>query len=275
MILLSSNNGSIIAASIGIVLVLAGFFYAFIASKRDKNAKEEANKFLTGLADEFYKLMVKEIKEFNIEEFNFESIEDYQSTIMTALYDMIYDYTKGKIEEASDGDLLTALAIKMLDKETITKVAESVFENGDINGLIKDTWAKYFENKVKDIEDVEDISVGHDVEGNEIVYSGNEYNEDFDEKNDLPVVEEENIDQNDLSNIIPPSEDENRAFDEDLVMEGEPEKPYIKNNNIENPEDLPIGYVDPEVPADAVEDLPYFIDSKGRKRDKITGRFTK
>ena len=277
MILLTGSNTPIAVSIVGIVIVvgLAGLYYFVFYSKNKQKAKDAANDFLSGLADEFYKLMVKEIKEFNIEEFDFESLEDYEANLMKAIYDMIYDYTMKKLEDASKDDILTTLAIKMITREAIEQIADTVINNGNIKGLIKDTWAKYFENKVQGIEDTEDIAVGHDIDGNEIIYSGNEYNEDFDEKNDLSVVEDEIIDENDLSNIVPPSEDENTSFDEDVVMDGEPEKPYINPEERENPEDLPIGYTDIEASEDDIEDVSYFIDKNGRKRDKITGRYTK
>lgn len=273
MILLTQDPRISIIGGIIIVLIFAVVFI-YRTTKNNKN-RQAAQDFVSGLADEFYKLILKEIKEFKID--NFDSIEEYTTELLNKIYNTIYDYTIKAAEEAAQTDALIALAISMINKDLIIKIVNQVIEKGNINDIIKDTWSKYFELKSNQIEEIPDESIGHDVDGNEIIYTGNGYNEDFDEKNDLPVVEEENIDESDLSNIIPPSDNEESPFNEDLIMEGEPEKPFLdtENLNIEDADDLAISYSTDNNISDENKDESFFIDKNGRKRDKITGRYIK
>ena len=270
MVLLTNT---IIAMSItGIVLILGIAGFVFYLSRH--NSRKITIDFLNGLADEIYKLIVQTIKDFKIDEFDIESLEEYEAEVLKKLYNTVYTYVMDEMKsKASENDSpITYAMLALLKQEDVDKLLMSVYENGNAKILIKDAWAKYFENKVDSIESTQDVAIGHDIDGNEIIYSGNDYNEDFDEKHDLPVVEEEIINQDDHRVIIPPADTENAPITDDLVMEGEPEKPYIKQDTpIE--EDLPISYTETNVSEE--DDLPYFIDKNGRKRDKITGRYTK
>ena len=273
MILLS-NNTPIAITITGIVLILGlfgfGLYKVFIIDK--SKAKKLLEDFLNGLADEIYKIIVQTINDFKIEDFNFESLEEYEAKVLEQLYKTIYEYTLKKTNEAAadENSPITFKIFDLIEREDIDKIIEHVYNNGNVKILIKDAWAKYFENKVEAMEEeVQDVAIGHDVDGNEIVYSGADYNEDF--LDDLPAAEEDTTINEELYRaVIPPSE--NESITDDLIMDGEPEKPYIKGE-IESEEDLPISYIDNDIPTD--DDLPYFIDKNGRKRDKITGRFVK
>jgi hypothetical protein len=274
MILLTGNM--LVAIAITAIVILVGIFgfdlyKVFIIDK--SKLKKLAYDFLNGLTDEIYKIIVQTIKDFKMEEFDFESLNDYESVILENIYNVTYEYTINQITKAIDdkNSPITEKVLDILDKEDIDKIIKSVYDNGNVKNLIKDVWTKYFENKN---EIIEDVAIGHDIDGNEIVYSGDDYNEDFDEKNDLPVVEDEIINEDDFRAIIPPSDSENEAISDELIMEDEPEKPYIKSDNSESEEELPIGYIENNTNT-TEDDLPYFIDKNGRKRDKITGRYTK
>ena len=273
MILLS-NNTPIAVTITGIVLILGlfgfGLYKVFIVDK--SKAKKLLEDFLNGLADEIYKIIVQTINDFKIEEFDFESLEEYEAKVLEQLYKTIYEYTLKKANEAAsdENSPITFKMFDLIEKEDIDKIIEHVYNNGNVKILIKDAWAKYFESKVDAMEEeVQDVAIGHDIDGNEIIYSGDGYNEDF--VDELPAAEEDIINEDLYRAVIPPSE--NESINDDLVMDGEPEKPYIKTE-IESEEDLPISYIDTDIPMETT-DLPYFIDKNGRKRDKITGRFVR
>ena len=273
MILLTQDPRISIIGGIIIVLIFAVVFI-YRTTKNNKN-KQAAQDFVSGLADEFYKLILKEIKEFKID--NFDSIEEYTTELLNKIYNTIYDYTIKAAEEAAQTDALISLAIKMIDKDLIIKIVDQVIEKGNINGIIKDNWSKYFELKSEQILEVPDESIGHDIDGNEIIYTGTEYNEDFDEKNDLPVVDKEIVNENDLSNIIPPSDNEESSFNEDIIAEEDiiESSLDINNINIEDTDEIAISYSTDNNISDENKDESFFIDKNGRKRDKITGRYIK
>ena len=246
MILLSSTSDSKLTIIGGIIIIL-GFavtFFVRLKLKSTKEANKSAEEFIKGLSDEFYSIMVKIIQNIDFSAIDISSLEEYEAMILEDIYSEIYDYTKSKLEEAAEDDILSTIALQLFTKKYISKFADKIFENGHVESLIKDSWSKYFESKINFIEGIQDVAIGHDIDGNEIIYSGDDYNEDFDEKNDLPVAEDEIIDQEALSKVIPPSDNEETPFNEDVIETDE-------------------------------DDLSYYIDNNGRKRDKKTGKFVK
>lgn len=244
MILLSNTDTTVVITG-GLIILAIFTVVTIIKMKLSNNAKGKsmAEDFLVSLSDEIYALMIKNIKEIDIEGFNFESLEEFEAKVLGVIYTSANSFVKNKIDELDEDAILPSVALKLLfDQDFVDKFTEEIFNNGHVEDIIKDAWSKYFQTKVESMEEnTEDVAIGHDVDGNEIIYSGPDYNEDFDEKNDLPLAEEEEIDPEALSKVIPPSDDEEPYYDEDVIEENE----------------------------------PFFIDKNGRKRDKKTGRYTK
>ena len=238
MLLTGSN---IVPLICGIVVIIAAGIIIFLRKTRPSSSdKKAAEEFIKGLSDTFYKTMLDIANSIDPKEFS--NIEAFEESILKRIYSDIYDYTESKLKEAASTDIISAMVLKIIDKEYIINVIDTIYKNGNIENIIKDIWAKNFEEKVSEMEsNIQDVAIGHDVNGNEIIYTGSDYNEDFDEKNDLPLAEEEEIDPEALSKVIPPSDDEEPSFNEDLID----------------------------------EDDDIFIDKNGRKRDKKTGRYTK
>ena len=235
------SGSSIVPVAGGIIIVLAIGAAVFIRMKKSPSSsdKKAAEDFIKGLSDTFYKTMIDIVN--NADPKKFDNIEAFETDILEKIYNDIYEYTKAKLEEAAESDIISAMVLKVIDKDYIIKFVDSVFNNGNIESIIKDVWAKNFEEKVSEMEEVQDIAIGHDVDGNEIIYSGSDYNENFDEKNDLPLAEDEDIDQEALRKVIPPSDDEEPVYNEDT----------------------------------SEDESLFFFDKNGRKRDKKTGRYTK
>ena len=253
ILLAASNSGTLIYSILFVLIIAVGIAFFLIMNKKEKN---EAREFIIGLADEFYKLIINEVTKFNENIEKYETLEEYFDDLLEDIYNVIYDYTVGKAYEVFG---LNSIICKFITKEMINELVNQVIDSGNIKGLVRDNWSKYFEEKVTPLNEIEDVAVGHDVDGNEIVYSGNEYYEDFEEKTDLPVVEEEKVDEEALSRIIPPSDNENEEFSDDVVEDEQQEEITLEYSEVET----------------STDDLPYFVDKNGRKRDKITGRYTK
>lgn len=241
MLLLNANTTSInLQTIIGGIIILAVIVFAIWfrlkthPSKADKQAAED---FLNGLADNIYKMITKIINEIDLSKYD--SLENLESDILKKIYDSVFDYIQSQLAEAANEDILSALVLKVLDKDTIYKFIDKLINNKDVNGQLTNLWDS---NKIK--EQSSDIE-NEDKELTEEYSDQTKYADKIDDKENLqdslPPAEEPVLTQEELNSINPQKDEEEEYNPNDISME-------------------------------IVEDDTY-IDKRGRRRSKKTGRY--
>lgn len=221
----------------GTAILIGGIItvYSIKESINNKNTKI-AKEFIKRRSDNIYSKMINKLSN-NFNESNADNLLQYKANIKEELIKDIYDYIYS--ETVLYTNLSKGAKKKILDKDFLSEYVNNIIEESDINNIITNKWSSMFEKKVEELSKEEDIAKGVDIDGNEIIFEGDDYNEDFDIK-DLEAVEPDEIDMDEMSKIIPPSESEEITYKEELIDEEET-----------------------------------FLDKKGRKRSKKTGRFVK
>ena len=221
----------------GTAILIGGIItvYSIKESINNKNTKI-AKEFIKRRSDNIYSKMINKLSN-NFNESNADNLLQYKANIKEELIKDIYDYIYS--ETVLYTNLSKGAKKKILDKDFLSEYVNNIIEESDINNIITNKWSSMFEKKVEELSKEEDIAKGIDIDGNEIIFEGDDYNEDFDIK-DLEAVEPDEIDMDEMSKIIPPSESEEITYKEELIDEEET-----------------------------------FLDKKGRKRSKKTGRFVK
>lgn len=228
-------EGNTLLTVIGSILILAIIIGVMIIRYKSKPTiydKDQAEKFLKGLSDAIYEKIVNIINNFDIS--IIESIEDFQASILIDIYNTIWDYVEGELKVAAQKDILTAMALKVLNREYVEQFLDILMKENGLVDKMWDKWNRFIEDKSGKIEE-QDQSLQQQFSDPE------QYNEDFDPK-DLPVAEEQEIDKEEIEKIIPPI-DEEPEYDEESDSSVE----IVKDDT--------------------------FIDARGRRRSKTTGRF--
>jgi hypothetical protein len=228
------NTGIIIVS--GSIIVVGGITAAYFIKKSiDKKNIKVAKEFLDKRSDTIYTKMLNRLSE-SFNETDTDNLIQYRASVTESLIKDIYDYIYSEVV------LYTSLSKgakkKILNKDFLSNHVINIIQDSNLNDIITDKWSSMFEEKVEELSKEEDVAKGIDVDGNEIIFEGDDYAEDFDTK-DLEAAEPEEIDMEEMSKVIPPSESDEVTYVEELA------------------------------------DEETFIDKKGRKRSKKTGRFVK
>lgn len=220
---------------IGGIIILGLIIVAVVIrlkSKPSANDKQEAENFLKGLSETFYNKILDIVS--NIDIGSFSSLEELEISILNDIYDELWKYTEEELKEASKTDIITAMVLKVLNKDFVIKFIDTLITEYEINDKLASKWNKKIEAVVENSET-------EDKELQEKFENSNDYIEEFSE-DDLKPAEEIVPTEEELAMINPPTEEE---------------KEY-------NPEE--------DNSVEIIED-DTFIDSNGRKRSKKTGRF--
>ena len=221
---------------IGGVIVLALIIIAIVIRMKNNPSaadKEAAKKFLEGLEDTFYKKMLDIIT--NIDFTKYDSVGTMEANIICDIYDTIWDYIQDKTKDLAREDILTALIVKVLDKEFVNDFIDNLVVKYKINDKLEEAWNNNF--KTKSNEAVEEDKILQDK-----FKDPDQYIEDS-TTSDLPPVEKTEPTAEELSKLNPPKDEEEEYDPKDESME--------------------------------IVDDDTYIDDKGRKRNKTTGRFVK
>ena len=217
---------SIIAGIILLVLIIVAVVIRF-KTKPSSTDQDSAKKFLEGLSETFYQSMVDTINNINFLEYN--SLPELEVDILNKIYDTTWDYVEKELAEASKTDVLTALALKVLNKEYVTQFIDTLIEKYDINNKISEAWDKYFGEKEQEAIE-EDQKLQEE-------FSDPEKYVDSIEKDELPVGEDkEEIPEEELKNLNPPSDEEpNYDSNTDESVEVVTEEEIVSGGNNESP----------------------------------------
>lgn len=221
----------------GIVILVFIIIAIIIRMKTNPSAydKEMAQNFLNKLSDTFYKKIVEIVN--NIDLFSYSSVEELETSILTQIYDAVWDVVQKELEEQSQKDILTALSLKVINKDFVIQFVDKIIDNKSIMVNLTNEWV------VSHIEESSKESCKEDEALQKKFSDSNEYNENFDVK-DLPPAQEIVPTEDELAELNPPSEE-----DINYSPEADDSVELIEEN--------------------------FTIDSNGRKRDKLTGRFVK
>lgn len=228
------DTNTIVTILSGAVILICIIVAIVIRYKSNPSAidKESAKKFLDGLSDTFYDKIMEIINNIDFSKYN--SLVELEADVLNTIYETIWNYVEEELKDAAKTDILTALALKVLNKDFVDKFVEDLINKLNIEWKLEAAWSKNhnFDDKVKEIQN-NDVSE----------FTGNDYVEDSSSV-ELEPATEEKIPEEELKKLIPQSDDEE-------VLDPE------NDNSVEVVDD----------------DSNVTIDSKGRKRDKKTGRF--
>lgn len=233
------DNNTIISIIGGLVILGLIILAVYIRMKKNPSIydKKAAQEFLEGLSNVFYDKIMEIVNGINFSDFN--SIEELEAKVFHDIYDTIWEYVSKELEEASKKDILTALVLKVINKEFVDKFIDNLLENEDIIPKIENGW------KTSKIEATSDQILKEEEKVAKEFSDKSQYNEDFN-KEDLPkggdVID---VDEEAAKNLVPAKD----VSEDDLKYDTE------NDDSVE------------------IMDDETFVDSKGRKRDKKTGRY--
>lgn len=241
----------VIGILIGFLFLVCLAVFIFIRKKKAKDIylESESKLFLSNLTsavmdviDDYLTIdnFKKVLEDHYLDDF-VDSDNYIMNLIINDLYDKIYDFILLELEEMSTRDSLSKSLYKFVKKSRdipdsiVYNFIYHILESDNIKLEIENLSVDYWEKYRKELDDLED----------EHQFSNEEDYIDFEKESDF-VPEKEDEDEIDESSINPPS-DEEIPFDESID----------------------------EIIEEDEEEVTYFFDSKGRKRDKKTGRYVK
>ena len=183
------------AVVLGLV-VLA--FYIRLKKNPSATDKQEAEKFLKGLEEVFYNKMIDIVNTTNFIEYH--SFVALETDILNKIYDAIWEYTQKEMEEAAKSDILTAMAMKALDKKNVLAFVDRLISMTDVKDQINAKWSDSFKVKISSME-------SEDKELADKFADNTEYVENVDNVV-LEPAQEEAPKPDEEVNIIPPTEEE-------------------------------------------------------------------
>jgi len=241
----------VIGILIGFLFLVCLAVFIFIRKKKAKDIylESESKLFLSDLTstvmdviddyltnDNFKKILENHYSD------DFVDSENYiMNLVVNDLYDKIYDFILSELEKMSTKDPLSKAVYKFVKKSkdipdsVVYNFIYHILESDNIKLKIENLSLDYWNNYTKELDNLE----------NEYQFSNENDYVDLEKESDF-VPEKEDEDEIDESSINPPS-DEEIPFDESID----------------------------EIIEEDEEEVTYFFDSKGRKRDKKTGRYTK
>lgn len=227
-------EGNTILAIIGALVVVLCLIFALMI-RMSKNPKLEE-----GAIDEFLEGLSDAFYSKMLEIINNISFDSYsslinmESDIISQIYNSLWDYTEKHLKKYANEDIIMAMILKVLDKDTVISFIDKLIEKFDIYSKLDDVWTKNFIEKTSTMEE-EDKEVENNFSDPAL------YNEEFD-PSDLEAADTSEPSEEELANLNPQvDEEEELNVAEDISVE-------------------------------VVEDDTY-IDAKGRKRSKSTGRY--
>lgn len=219
----------------GIIILALIIFAIYLRFKKNpsNNDKDLALEFLNGLSEVIYKKITDIINNINF--FEYDSLIKLEAAVLNEIYDAVWEYVEGELAEAAKTDILTAMTLKVLNKEFVDKFLDNFLEKHQISAKIEERYNSYTESLAESIEE-------EDKRLQEQFSDPSQYNQDT-SVDDLPKYQPEEISEEVLSSLIPQKEEEEEYVENDETME--------------------------------ILDDDTYIDSNGRLRSKTTGKFVK
>lgn len=228
------DNTTILSVLGGAVILICIIIAMVIRYKSKPSAfdKDAATKFLEGLSETFYDKIMDIINNIDLSKYN--SLIELEDDVLNNIYDTIWDYVQKELKEAAKTDILTALSLKILNKEFVNKFVNSLIRKYNINWKLESKWTDFtnFESKAEKMKS-EDKSE----------FTGDDYIENASDS-DLKPAQNESIPEEELAKLNPQTDEEEKldpATDSSV-----------------------------EIVSDS-DDIT--VDKKGRKHSKSTGKY--
>lgn len=228
------DNTTILSVLGGAVILICIIIAMVIRYKSKPSAfdKDAATKFLEGLSETFYDKIMDIINNIDLSKYN--SLIELEDDVLNNIYDTIWDYVQKELKEAAKTDIITALSLKILNKEFVNKFVNSLIRKYNINWKLESKWTDFtnFESKAEKMK-YEDKSE----------FTGDDYIENASDS-DLKPAQNESIPEEELAKLNPQTDEEEKldpATDSSV-----------------------------EIVSDS-DDIT--VDKKGRKHSKSTGKY--
>lgn len=234
---------SLIITFIVLVVFIGVIYYRYKNSPKEED-KEAAKKFLDGLKDNIYNMMLGIIRDFKYDEYD--NLNDIQSEILIRINNMCEQYIEQELEKSSD--ILSVLALKALKTGMIPKYIDDIISSFNIEGTIEVHTNAIFQANLDESEK-EDEKLQEEYSDETKYYAEEETNIESLEKVNEEELEKEEEEHKDELN---PVRDEEESY---------------------NPEDISMEILDDDQTGD--EDNDIYYDAKGRARSKKTGKYVK
>ena len=192
-------------------LVILGLIITAIVirfkTKQSTDGKEHAKDFLNGLSETFQKKMIEIVNNFDFKLYN--SLEEAEAAILSDIYEGIWSYVSAELEEAAKNDILAALSLKVLDKDSVFDFVTKLINEYKISEKIEESWVEKVKNINKEAEKV-DKELQIEFDNPEL------YHEEVDVST-LPVAEIKE-DEDDKEEIDNTSKDYNPEIDNSVEL---------------------------------------------------------
>ena len=193
------DNEKLLTLIGGLVLLVLIITAIVIRRSSDsyKNGKESATSFLASLTNTFYSSIIEIINGIDLSSYS--TLIEFETDVLSQIYDKMWDFVEGQIAEAAKTDILSAVALKILNKDFLTKFIDDLIEQNQILDKIMDRWNSK-------IETTSESMVEEDKKLQETFSDSKQYNEES-SYNDLPPVEETVIPEEELSKLNPQTDE--------------------------------------------------------------------
>jgi hypothetical protein len=242
-----------------ITVVVLGIIVFFISYKRrpSEEHKNEVNKFLNSMLEMCENLIVNildDIEKSIKEDTEIESLEDFIKEYSDYIEKSIRDAVITAAEDLKDGDSFSKIAYRLLIKKNyLDKFIESLITDENVGKKLAAIWEESMKVRIELASKVDE-----------------ELEDKYDEKD---YYEDEEFDRIDL--------EESKTLEESIKdlpeEERKKEEEKIANLNPQKDTDEEEDYDENDSSMELVEseEVDYFFDSNGRKRNKATGRYMK
>lgn len=210
------DNEKLLTLIGGLVLLVLIITAIVIRRSSDsyKNGKESATSFLASLTNTFYNSIIEIIN--GIDPSSYSTLIEFETDVLSQIYDKMWDFVEGQIAEAAKTDILSAVALKILNKDFLTKFIDDLIEQNQILDKIMDRWnskklwiveiRRNYDRWNSKIETTSESMVEEDKKLQETFSDSKQYNEES-SYNDLPPVEETVIPEEELSKLNPQTDE--------------------------------------------------------------------
>lgn len=199
---MDNNTILTVIGGLAILGMIIGAIVIRFKTQPSTHDKDAAKDFLEGLSKVFYEKMIEIITNFDLK--LYKSLEEAETAILVQVYDTLWDYVSGELEEASKKDILTAMALKVLNKDFVDDFVSKLIDENKISDKIENLWFEKVEKINKESEEI-DEKLQEEFNDPEL------YNEEFD-ATELPqaeIVEESEDDEYTDTEAVYDSENDN------------------------------------------------------------------
>lgn len=215
-------NGNLVTIIGAVIILTVLVVVGYHLIKKNKNDNGEALKFLDGLGDRLLEIVLDTIKNTRPEDI-VNNIEEFEITVLNAIYDNCWNYVTEEINKKLDNDSTLKLILSAIDKEFVIRFIDSLCEKAGITASIEEQYVVYQNEIVVKPAVATDTEVAEyelDKEFSETEYHTGD--EEVTDK-DLEPAKEETHTEEEITALNPQRDEDDEEFDTDCMEEVEDE----------------------------------------------------